>query len=141
MARIIQESKICVFCVVCLFCAYIALDGQVNTQSVHKLFKARLYFTDDITADGCRGWTRHFKRLFPRCITREDIHCVVDEKGTSGVARLHCTSYSSACTVFPKVIVMFTFFLLLFFSLCYTVLSFPFCIAMTWPLNKLQYKQ
>lgn len=34
---------------------------------------------EDITADACRGWIRHLKRFFPRCIAREDIRCDVDE--------------------------------------------------------------
>ena len=34
---------------------------------------------EDITVDACRGWIRHSKRFFPRCIGREYIQCDVDE--------------------------------------------------------------
>ncbi len=34
---------------------------------------------DDITAESCRGWIRHSRRYFPRCIARDDIRCDVDE--------------------------------------------------------------
>ncbi len=34
---------------------------------------------DDITAESCRGWIRHSRRYFPRCIARDDIRCGVDE--------------------------------------------------------------
>ncbi|XP_060756584.1 uncharacterized protein LOC132867621 [Neoarius graeffei] len=34
---------------------------------------------DDITGDQCRGWLRHSRRFFPRCIARENIRCDVDE--------------------------------------------------------------
>ena len=34
---------------------------------------------EDITVDACRGWIRHSKRFFPRCIGRENIRCDVDE--------------------------------------------------------------
>lgn len=29
--------------------------------------------------DQCRGWIRHSRRFFPRCIARENIRCDVDE--------------------------------------------------------------
>ena len=70
---------------------------------------------------------------------------VAQQTGTSGgVGRLHCNSYSTACTVFPYrrlSYVHISTFVFLFFSLCYAVLSFPFCITVTWSVNKLQYKQ
>lgn len=34
---------------------------------------------DDIAADSCRGWIRHSRRYFPRCIARENIRSDVDE--------------------------------------------------------------
>ncbi|KAK0149398.1 hypothetical protein N1851_009878 [Merluccius polli] len=34
---------------------------------------------DDITVESCRGWIRHSRRYFPRCLAREDIRCDVDE--------------------------------------------------------------
>ncbi|XP_019213444.1 uncharacterized protein LOC102077558 [Oreochromis niloticus] len=34
---------------------------------------------DDITAGSCRGWIRHSRRYFPRCIARDNICCDVDE--------------------------------------------------------------
>ena len=34
---------------------------------------------DDITVESCRGWIRHSRRYFPRCLAKEDICCDVDE--------------------------------------------------------------
>lgn len=34
---------------------------------------------DGITAEHCRGWLRHARRFFPRCIARENLRCDVDE--------------------------------------------------------------
>ena len=34
---------------------------------------------DDITAEPCRGWIRHSRRYFPRCIARDDIRRDVNE--------------------------------------------------------------
>ncbi len=34
---------------------------------------------EDITADHCRGWVRHSRRFFPRCMAMENIICDVDE--------------------------------------------------------------
>ncbi|KAM7420040.1 hypothetical protein PAMA_014650 [Pampus argenteus] len=34
---------------------------------------------EDITGDQCRGWLRHARRFFPRCISRDNIRCDVDE--------------------------------------------------------------
>ena len=34
---------------------------------------------DDITVESCRGWIRHSRRYFPRCLAREDVRCDVDE--------------------------------------------------------------
>ncbi|KAI7790162.1 hypothetical protein IRJ41_011132 [Triplophysa rosa] len=48
-------------------------DRQPHTQMT--LLSAMDATCDDITADACRG----SKRFFPHCITREDIHCDVDE--------------------------------------------------------------
>ncbi|XP_026213312.1 uncharacterized protein LOC113160317 isoform X1 [Anabas testudineus] len=52
-------------------------DRQPHTQMT--LLAAMDAACDDITADACRGWIRHSKRFFPRCIAREDIRCDVDE--------------------------------------------------------------
>ena len=46
------------------------------------------------------------------------------------ILKTTCSFFTSLCNFFFS-----------FFSLCYAVLSFPFCIAMTWSVNKLQYKQ
>ncbi|XP_044052938.1 uncharacterized protein LOC122876529 [Siniperca chuatsi] len=52
-------------------------DCQPHTQMT--LLAAMDAACDDITADACRGWIRHSKRFFPRCIAREDVCCDVDE--------------------------------------------------------------
>ncbi|XP_044066956.1 uncharacterized protein LOC122883003 isoform X2 [Siniperca chuatsi] len=52
-------------------------DRQPHTQMT--LLAAMDAACDDITADACRGWIRHSKRFFPRCIAREDVRCDVDE--------------------------------------------------------------
>ncbi len=52
-------------------------DRQPHTQMT--LLAAMDAACDEITADACRGMIRHSKRLFPRCIAREDIRCDVDE--------------------------------------------------------------
>jgi len=80
-------------------------DRQPHTQMT--LLAAMDAACDDVTADAGRGWIRHSKRFFPRCIAREDICCDVDEnlwpnrQEHQEVYRLHCNSYSTACTVFP----------------------------------------
>jgi hypothetical protein len=33
----------------------------------------------NISSEYFRGWTRHAKRFFPRCIAQDDISCDVDE--------------------------------------------------------------
>lgn len=52
-------------------------DHQPHTQM--NLLTAMDAACEDITADACRGWIRHARRFFPRCIAREDILCDVDE--------------------------------------------------------------
>ena len=52
-------------------------DHQPHAQMT--LLAAMGAACDDITADACRGWIRHSKRFFPRCIAGEDIRCDVDE--------------------------------------------------------------
>ncbi|KAL7830863.1 hypothetical protein SRHO_G00303650 [Serrasalmus rhombeus] len=52
-------------------------NRQPHTQMT--LLAAMDAACDDIPADACRGWIRPSKRFFPRCITREDIRCDVDE--------------------------------------------------------------
>lgn len=52
-------------------------DRQPHTQIT--LLAAMDAACEDITAHACRGWIRHSKRFFPRCIAREDIRCDVDE--------------------------------------------------------------
>ncbi|KAL6477133.1 hypothetical protein MHYP_G00156320 [Metynnis hypsauchen] len=52
-------------------------DHQPHTQM--SLLTAMDAACEDITADACRGWIRHSRRFFPRCIAREDIQCDVDE--------------------------------------------------------------
>lgn len=52
-------------------------DRQPHTQMT--LLAAMDATCEDITVDACRGWIRHSKRLFPRCIGRENIRCDVDE--------------------------------------------------------------
>ncbi|KAI7813016.1 hypothetical protein IRJ41_013688 [Triplophysa rosa] len=52
-------------------------DRHPHTQMT--LLAAMDAACDDITADHCRGWIRHSKQIFPRCIAREDIRCDVDE--------------------------------------------------------------
>lgn len=52
-------------------------DRQPHTQMT--LLAAMDAACEDITVDACRGWIRHSKRFFPRCIARENIRCDVDE--------------------------------------------------------------
>ena len=52
-------------------------DRQPHTQMT--LLAAMDAACEDITVDACRGWIRHSKRFFPRCIGRENIRCDVDE--------------------------------------------------------------
>ncbi len=64
---------------------------------------------DDITADGRRGWIRHSKIFFPRCIAREDICCDVDENlWPNRQERQHVH-------FFPKEIVLCSHFYFFFF--------------------------
>lgn len=74
-------------------------DHQSHTQMT--LLAAMDAACNDITADTCRGWIRHY------CIkdsfhAKEDIRCdVAQPRGTSErVGRLHHSSYSAAWTVF-----------------------------------------
>ena len=55
-------------------------DGKYMIASQMTLLAAMDAACDDITADACRGWIRHSKWFFPRCIAREDLRCDVDEK-------------------------------------------------------------
>lgn len=34
---------------------------------------------DEIDVDAIQGWIRHSRRFFPRCLSRQDIACDVDE--------------------------------------------------------------
>ncbi|XP_034023420.1 uncharacterized protein LOC117507714 [Thalassophryne amazonica] len=43
------------------------------------LLDAMTAAAQDIDAEACQGWIRHARRFFPRCITRENIECDVDE--------------------------------------------------------------
>ena len=72
-------------------------DLQPRTQMT--LLAAMDTACDDITADACRGWMRHFKRFFPRCITREYIHCDVDENLWPN--RQERREVKEDCTVIP----------------------------------------
>ncbi len=54
-----------------------AYEHQARNQ--RSLLHAMDAACDDITADQCRGWLRHSRRFFPRCIARENIRCDVDE--------------------------------------------------------------
>lgn len=49
------------------------------TQNQRSLLHAMDTVCDDITGDQCRGWLRHARRFFLRCIARENIHCDVDK--------------------------------------------------------------
>lgn len=76
-------------------------DRQPHTQMTQ--LAAMDAACEDITADACRGWIRHSKIFFPRCIAREDICCDVDEKLWPD--RLHRNSSNvdtSAYTLLPK---------------------------------------
>ncbi|KAM4592404.1 uncharacterized protein PAE49_011102 [Odontesthes bonariensis] len=82
-------------------------DRQPHTQIT--LLAAMDAACEDITADACRGWIRHSRRFFPRCIARDNIQCDVDENMWPNRQErqqvledcLHCNSYSTVCTVFP----------------------------------------
>lgn len=50
-----------------------------HAQDQPSLLHAMDAACDDITGDQCRGWLRHARRVFPRCIARESIRCDVDE--------------------------------------------------------------
>lgn len=50
-----------------------------QAQDQRSLLHAMDAACDDITGDQCRGWLRHARRFFPRCIARENIRCDVDE--------------------------------------------------------------
>jgi hypothetical protein len=50
-----------------------------QTQNQRSLLHAMDTVCDDITGDQCRGWLRHARRFFLRCIARENIHCDVDK--------------------------------------------------------------
>ena len=50
-----------------------------QAQIQRSLLNAMDAACDDITGDQCRGWLRHACCFFPRCITRENISCDVDE--------------------------------------------------------------
>ncbi|KAL3976810.1 potassium voltage-gated channel Shaker-related subfamily A, beta member 1 [Sarotherodon galilaeus] len=50
-----------------------------HAQDQPSLLHAMDAACDDITGDQCRGWLRHARRFFPRCIARESIRCDVDE--------------------------------------------------------------
>lgn len=50
-----------------------------RAQDQRSLLHAMDAECEDITGDQCRGWLRHARRFFPRCIARENIRCDVDE--------------------------------------------------------------
>ena len=50
-----------------------------RAQDQRSLLHAMDAACEDITGDQCRGWLRHARRFFPRCIARENIRCDVDE--------------------------------------------------------------
>lgn len=50
-----------------------------RAQDQRSLLHALDAACEDITGDQCRGWLRHARRFFPRCIARENIRCDVDE--------------------------------------------------------------
>ncbi|CAM4714342.1 unnamed protein product [Leuciscus chuanchicus] len=50
-----------------------------QAQDQRALLHAMDAACEDITGDQCRGWLRHSRRFFPRCIARENIRCDVDE--------------------------------------------------------------
>lgn len=50
-----------------------------HAQDQPSLLHAMDAACDDITGDQRRGWLRHARRFFPRCIARESIRCDVDE--------------------------------------------------------------
>uniref|UniRef100_A0A1A8VF77 DDE superfamily endonuclease n=1 Tax=Nothobranchius furzeri TaxID=105023 RepID=A0A1A8VF77_NOTFU len=52
-------------------------DRHPHTQMA--LLAAMDAACDDITAESCRGWIRHSRRYFPRCIDRADVPCDADE--------------------------------------------------------------
>lgn len=52
-------------------------DHQPHTRMT--LLAAMDAACEDISADACRGWIRHSRRFFPRCIARQNICCDVDE--------------------------------------------------------------
>ena len=64
---------------------------------------------------------------------------MAQQTGTpGGIGKLHCYSYITACTVFPKEMVYIST-LVIFFVLCSDVFSFLYSNDMS--VNKLQYKQ
>ncbi|CAM4607126.1 unnamed protein product [Leuciscus chuanchicus] len=50
-----------------------------RAQDQRSLLHAMDAVCEDLTGDQCRGWLRHARRFFPRCIARENIRCDVDE--------------------------------------------------------------
>ena len=50
-----------------------------QAQNQRSLLHATDAACNDITGDQCRGWLRHARRFFPRCMSRENIGCDVDE--------------------------------------------------------------
>lgn len=53
-------------------------DRQPHTQM--SLLEAMDAGCEDITPEACRGWQRHTRRYFQRCMARENIRCDVDEQ-------------------------------------------------------------
>ncbi|KAI7800946.1 hypothetical protein IRJ41_015737 [Triplophysa rosa] len=50
-----------------------------RAQDQRSLLHAMDAACEDITGDQCRGWLRHARHFFPRCIAKENIRCDVDE--------------------------------------------------------------
>lgn len=50
-----------------------------HAQDQRSLLHAMDAACEDITENQCRGWLRHARRFYPRCIAKENIRCEVDE--------------------------------------------------------------
>lgn len=64
---------------------------------------------DDITAESCRGWIRHSRRYFPRCIARDNIRCDVDENMWPDRNVWMCQNDFPICSVTICPVILFTF--------------------------------
>ena len=61
-----------------LFSAWMWRVYKHQTKNQRSLLHTMGAACDDFTGDQCRGWLRHACLFFPHCITRESIHCDVD---------------------------------------------------------------